>query len=81
MLRIRLTRVGKKNRPQYRIVVAEHTWPIKGKFIEILGFYNPFIKEKKIFIDSERVKYWLSKGAKFSQKLKLLLAKHNLRYD
>lgn len=70
MLRIRLTRVGKKNKPAYRLVVAEHWRPIKGRFIEILGHYNPITKDKDFKAD--RVKYWLSVGAKPS------ITAHNL---
>jgi len=64
MLRIRLTRKGKKNNPTYRIVVAEHTKPVKGKFIEILGNYNPTANPKAINIKEDRVREWLKKGAK-----------------
>ncbi len=61
MLKIRLQRVGKKNRPSFRVVLAEHTAPPQGKFQEILGFYNPINKEKKF--KAERIKHWISKGA------------------
>ncbi len=64
MLRIRLTRTGKKKQPTYRFVVAEHSAPIKGKFIEILGHYNPRTKPKTIVIDKEKAKGWMEKGAK-----------------
>ena len=62
MLKIRLSRIGKRNAPQFRIVVAEHTAPVKGKFIESLGFFNP--KDKTFKVDEERLKLWLSRGAK-----------------
>lgn len=62
MLVIRLQRRGKKNQPFFWIVVAEKTAPIRGKFIERLGFLNPLKKQKEI--NKERVKYWLSKGVK-----------------
>ncbi len=64
MLRIRLTRTGKKNRPSYRIVVAEHTAPIQGKFIEVVGFYNPIENPKQLEFKEDRIKYWISVGAK-----------------
>lgn len=73
MLRIRLTRVGKKNRPAYRLVVAEHWRPIKGRFIEILGNYNPITKEKGF--KEERIKYWMGVGAKPSVTAHNLLVK------
>ena len=64
MLIIRLQRAGKKNQPFFRIVVAEKTAPIKGKFLEKLGFLNPIKKE--FSINEERVKHWTSKGAEIS---------------
>jgi len=64
MLKIRLQRVGKKNSPSYRVVLAEHTAPPQGKFIEILGHYNPRKKEKGF--RKERIEHWLSKGAQLS---------------
>ena len=63
MLRIRLQRIGRINLPSYRIIVVEHTeGPKTGKFTEIVGSYNPRSKERKIY--DERVKYWMSVGAK-----------------
>ena len=62
MLRIRLSRVGKKNKAQFRITVADGHRAPTGKFIEILGHYNPHTKEK--VFKQERVEYWISKGAK-----------------
>jgi len=64
MLKIRLQRVGRKNAPSFRVVLAEHTSPPQGKFIEILGFYNPRNKEKKF--KKERIEHWVSKGAQIS---------------
>jgi len=64
MLKIRLQRIGKKNAPSYRVVLAEHTAPPQGKFLEILGFYNPRKKEKSF--KKERIEHWLSKGAQLS---------------
>lgn len=67
MLKIRLSRVGKKNKPHYRIVVCEHTKPIKGKFIEIVGSYDPHRgKEKGLEIKKERIDYWVGNGAQMS---------------
>ncbi len=63
MLRIRLQRIGRINLPSYRIIVVEHAeGPKTGKFTEIVGSYNPRSKERKI--NDERVKYWMSVGAK-----------------
>src|SRR6185503_4191217 len=65
MLKIRLQRTGRINQPSYRIIVTEHTRPAKtGNFIEELGTYDPVSKVHTI--KEERVKYWLSVGAKAS---------------
>lgn len=62
MLRIRFFRIGKKHQPFFRIVVTERTNPPQGgRFVEILGFWNPLTKEKKI--NRERAEYWLKTGA------------------
>ena len=66
-LKIRLSRGGAKKKPFYRIVVAEALSPRDGKFIERLGSYNPMLEKEnsdRIVLNTERIKYWLSKGAK-----------------
>lgn len=62
-VRIRLKRIGAKNKPAYRIVVADNRSPRDGKFLEELGTYLPKKKEDNFTMDLERVKYWVSKGA------------------
>ncbi len=62
-VRIRMKRVGTKNTPVYRIVVADSRSPRDGKFIEELGTYQPLKKDTNFVLDLERVKYWVSKGA------------------
>ena len=67
MLKIRLSVGGAKKRPFYKIVVADSRFPRDGKFIEKVGFFNPLLpKEKKerISVEVDRVKHWISKGAK-----------------
>ena len=76
MLKIRLQRVGKKNAPSYRVVLAEHTAPPQGKFQEILGFYNPRKKEKSF--KKERIEHWLSKGAQLSPTVHNLLVNEGI---
>jgi len=76
MLKIRLQKVGKKNSPSYRVVLAEHTAPPQGKFQEILGFYNPRRKEKSF--KAERIKHWISKGAQLSPTVYNLLIDENI---
>ncbi len=75
MLRIRLRRVGGKKQPSYRIVVAESTAPRDGKFVEIVGFYNPRTEPETVQVKEERVLYWLSVGAQPSDSLTRLLKK------
>ena len=71
MLKIRLQRIGKKNSPSYRVVLVEHTAPPKGKFLEILGSYNPKSKQKKF--KKDRIEHWLSKGVQLSPTIHNLL--------
>lgn len=71
MLTIRLTRIGKKNQPEYRLVLTDHTFPVKGKFIEILGSFDP--RSEKLELKKERVEHWLKNGSKVSQTVKELL--------
>ncbi len=77
MLIIRLTRIGKKNQPKYRLVLTEHTYPIKGKFIEILGHYDPSNDEFEI--KKDRVEHWLKNGSKVSQTAASLLKKKGIK--
>ena len=66
-VKIRMKRVGTKNTPVYRIVVADGRSPRDGKFIEEIGTYQPLKKDVKYELDLERAKYWVSKGAKPSE--------------
>lgn len=63
MLRIRFSRTGKAGQPSYRIVVAEHRTPVKGRYLEMLGNYLPARKPKVTTLNKERISYWISKGA------------------
>lgn len=76
MLVIRLQRRGKKNQPFFWIVLTEKTAPVKGKYIEKLGYVNPLKKE--FSINKERVRYWLSKGVKISDTVYNLLIEKNI---
>jgi small subunit ribosomal protein S16 len=76
MLAIRMRRVGSKKRPFFRVVVAEHTAARDGSFVEVLGHYYPRAKPAKVDIDRERVQYWISKGAKPSDTVRTLMARH-----
>ena len=66
-VKIRMKRVGAKNAPVFRIVVADGRSPRDGKFIEELGTYQPLKKGDNFTMDLERVRYWLSKGAQPSE--------------
>ena len=63
-VKIRLKRMGAKKKPFYRIVVADSRCPRDGKFIEEIGYYNPFVEEKTVKVDSEKVQQWIKNGAK-----------------
>jgi small subunit ribosomal protein S16 len=71
--RIRLARVGSKKNPIYRVVVADSRSPRDGKFLEIVGRYNPQTAPSTIEFDEERVRDWISKGAQPSDPVKRLL--------
>ena len=65
-LKLRLTRAGAKKRPFYRIVVADSRYPRDGRFIEIVGTWNPILPKndpKRVSLEVERVQHWMSKGA------------------
>jgi len=67
LVSIRLARGGKKKKPFYRIVATDSRSPRDGKFLEILGYYNPVVEPKDLKVNIERVDYWISVGAKMSQ--------------
>ena len=71
--RIRLARVGSKKNPVYRVVVADSRSPRDGKFIEIVGRYNPQTDPSTIELDEAKVKDWISKGAQASDSVQRLL--------
>ncbi len=67
MVRIRLRRVGLKGQPSYRIIAADKEAPRDGRFLEILGFYNPRTDPSTIEVKEDRVYDWMSKGAQPSE--------------
>ena len=81
MLKLRLSMGGTKKRPVYKIVVADSRFARDGRFIEKLGFFNPLLpKEKKerVGLESERIKYWLSQGAKPTIRVARILGENQL---
>jgi len=77
-VKIRLTRMGAKKKPFYRIVVAENEAPRDGRFIEIVGNYDPMKDPAEINLKKDRVMNWLSKGAQPTQTVLSLLKKEGL---
>jgi small subunit ribosomal protein S16 len=77
-VRMRLTRVGSKKNPVYRVVVADSRSPRDGRFIEIVGRYNPQHDPSLIEFDEDRVKEWLAKGAQPSGTVQKLLKVKNI---
>ena len=77
-VKIRLRRVGRKKSPMYRIVVADSKSPRDGKFIEIVGQYQPRTGDKAINLDNARVNYWLNVGAQPTDTVRSLLRKAGL---
>ncbi len=75
MLKIRLRRVGAKNRPSYRLVVADSRAPRDGAFIGIVGHYNPLAEPETVVIDEEKALHWLRQGAQPTATVARLLAK------
>lgn len=73
MVKIRMRRTGCKNHAAYRIVAADERSPRDGKFLEILGWYDPRKTENKCGIDLERVAYWKSQGAQVSETVASLI--------
>ena len=76
MLSIRMRRTGSKKRPYYRVVVTEGREPREGSFLEVLGTYNPRTKPATVEIDKERVNYWVKQGARPSDSVRTLIARH-----
>lgn len=78
MVTIRLRRTGKKKQPSYRIVVADKRSPRDGKFIEIIGHYNPVRQPKELIVQADRARYWLGVGAQPSDVAVRLLKQVNV---
>jgi len=72
-VKIRLTRKGAKKRPFYRIIATDSESPRDGKFLEVLGYYDPFKDQGQAQIDKDKVEKWVQKGAKISETVSSLL--------
>ena len=78
MVKLRLKRMGAKKQPSYRIVAADSRAPRDGRFIEILGFYNPRSNPVEIKVDEEKVLKWLNNGAQPSDTVRSILSKEGI---
>jgi len=78
MVRIRLRRMGAKKQPTYRFVVADARAPRDGRFIEILGHYNPRTEPRTVVVDETKAREWLAKGAQPSDTVRRLFAEKGL---
>jgi small subunit ribosomal protein S16 len=75
VIKLRLRRMGAKKQPSYRIVAAESSKPRDGRFIEIIGHYDPKTDPYTLRVDEERAKYWLEHGAQPTETVRSLLVK------
>jgi len=78
-VKIRLARHGAKKQPFYRVVVADSESPRDGRFLEIVGTYNPLTDPAEVSLKDERVKYWMNQGAVPTHTVKSLIKKENLQ--
>ena len=78
MVKIRLTRMGAKKAPFYRVVVADSRYPRDGRFIEEIGYYNPLTEPAEVKIDADKAKTWLANGAQPTETVKDLLKKSGI---
>ena len=77
-VKIRLARHGSKKRPYYRIVVADSEAPRDGKFLEIVGTYNPLMDPAEVTVEEDRVNYWMDKGVILSDTVKSIFKKQGV---
>jgi small subunit ribosomal protein S16 len=75
MLKIRLRQQGRKNRQTYRLVVTDIRNPRDGKYLEMVGWYNPFSTTQECMVDDARIQYWMGLGAQLSESAKSLIAR------
>ena len=78
MVRIRLRRIGAKKQPTYRFVVSDARAPRDGRFIEILGHYNPRTEPRTVVVDESKAREWLAKGAQPSETVRRLFAEKGI---
>ena len=77
-VKMRLTRIGTKKNPFYRVVIADARAPRDGRFVEEIGYYNPLTEPAEIKIDAEKAKQWIKNGAQPTDTVKALLKKSGI---
>jgi len=77
-VKIRLARHGSKKRPHYRIVFIDREAPRDGKFLEIVGTYNPLVDPAEVTVEEDRVNYWMGKGVIISDTVKSIFKKQGV---
>ena len=77
-VKMRLTRIGTKKNPFYRVVIADARSPRDGRFVEEIGYYNPLTEPAEIKIDAEKAKQWIKNGAQPTDTVKALLKKSGI---
>jgi len=77
-VKLRLTRLGAKKNPYYRVVVADSRYPRDGRFIEEIGYLDPMTDPATLKIDTDKVQKWLANGAQPTETVKALLVKNGL---
>ncbi len=78
MLSIRLARIGKKKKPFYRVVVIDKRRPRNGRFVEIVGTYDPLKNPAEVKLDAERIKHWLGHGAQPSDTVRSFIRRQKI---
>lgn len=78
MLTIRLSRFGKKKKPFYRVVVTESSRPRDGRFVEIVGTYDPLKNPAEVKLNAERIKHWISRGAQPSDTVRSFIRRQKI---
>ena len=81
MVRIRLARLGRKRRPFYRVVVADSRSPRDGRFIEVVGTYNPMTDPSTVELQMDAIKKWQGKGAQASERVEKLIKQFEATND
>ncbi|GAB6036426.1 30S ribosomal protein S16 [Fundidesulfovibrio butyratiphilus] len=74
-MKIRLTRMGSKKRPFYRIVAVDSATRRDGRALDYVGYYNPMVQPAEVKVDAEKIKLWMERGAKPSDTVRALLSK------